>query len=277
MDNMQPTAKKLTPEGFRFLTKMNVSEADRILKDMLRSGDREKIAEAYDFYQAAENKLLAMACVGSLQIAESLHLSEDEWRISKVLADSQAVLTSDGFSVAGAVRACNLKGPLSLPICHAWRILAWHSTDLTFPLLNGLDGGMNVDNSKNLCFPALELGHGNFSASRSRGLRFEKLQVLDGDLDLVNSQNFLALKLAQIKGDVNVEESTNAHFPELEEISKTLSWRKSHGFSAPKLIKADKVKPGRDKKRATPMLGGQNGGPRGWIETTLEDAAGDLA
>jgi hypothetical protein len=276
MDYNQPTATKLTPEGFRFLCKVDIREADRILKDMLRSGDREKIAEAFDYYQASENKMLGMACLGSLQLAESLRLSEDEWRISRVLAESQAFLTSDGFSVVGIVYASNLKGPLSLPICNAGHIYAWGSIDLTFPLLDGVDRGINADYSKDLCFPALEWGHGDFSAKKSKGLKFEKLQVLDGDLGLLGSQDFLALKLAQINGEVTVEESTNAHFPELEEISKTLNWRKSHGFSAPKLIKADQVKPGRDKKRATPMLGGQNSGPRGWIETSLEDAAGGL-
>lgn len=270
MDTMQTTAMKLTPDGFRFLTKMNISEADRILKDMLRSRDREKIAEAYDFYQAAENKLLAMACVGSLQIAESLHLSEDEWRISKVLAESEAVLTPEGFSVPGSVRLGNLKGPLSIPICYARKIGAWGSIDLTFPLLIRFEGDLDARFSKNLCFPALEWGHGKFMASYSNGLKFEKLQVIEGDLDLSHTREFLGSKLAQINGNVTLEESMNAYLPELEEISKTLNWRKSSGFRAPKLLKAEHVIPGRNKKAATPMLGLKNARRRDWIESSLE-------
>lgn len=249
---------------------MNISEADRILKDMLRSGNREKIAEAYDFYQASENKMLAMACAGSLQIAESLHLSEEEWRVSRILVESKAVLTPEGFSVAGGLVIGNIKGPLSIPVCQAGRIFAWESTDITFPKLTSFRGSLDADNSTNLCFPALELAHGDINAKGSVGLNFQELRIFEGNFFLWKSQGFLASKLVQIHGSVIAEESMGARFPELEEISETLNWRKSSGFRAPKLLKARQVIPGRNNRAATPMLRRQNVGHQDWSAMSLE-------
>jgi hypothetical protein len=202
--------------------------------------------------------MLALACAGSLQHAKSLELSEEDWEVSRVLTLNRAVLTPDGFVVPGNLSLIGVHGPISLPICAAKSIRGYNASDITLPLLAYIDGGMDLERSSNLCFQALKRVRNGISALGSRNLELPELIDFEGSIHIERIHNFLAEKLSLVRGNVYAMDSTNAQFPELVEVSQLLDWRRSLGFMAPRLIRAEKVLNGRKPKEALPLFGRQD-------------------